>query len=52
MVLCVCFLSHKGMAPEGSDDAAGYWGEYVCDLPTWTAEHMMEQISQEHQVRK
>ncbi len=45
----LCCTSTSGTAGAG-EDAAGFWGEYVCDLPPRTARHMFEHIAQEHQV--
>ncbi len=39
-----------GMATDDSQNAAGFWGEYTCDIPTWTLRNMLEHIAEEHPV--
>ncbi len=39
------------MAEDG-EAAAGYWGEYLCDMPEHTVEHMLNYIATEHTVIK
>lgn len=43
----MCCSNDTEMAP--SDDlAAGYWGSYSCDVPTWTFEDMLNHIKEQH----
>lgn len=43
----LCCTNNTEVAP--SDDlAAGYWGSYSCDVPTWTFEDMLMHIREKH----
>ena len=43
-----CCLAGTSLAGEG-ELAAGYWGEYQCDVPIQTVQAMMEDIARTHQ---
>jgi len=45
--LPMCCGNTSGVAPT-PESAAGYWGSYLCDLPTWTFRHMLEHIRDTH----
>jgi len=45
--LPMCCGNSSGFA-SSEDTAAGYWGDYQCDIPVWTVRHMMEHIKAEH----
>ena len=45
----MCCTNSSGMAGPG-EQGASYWGEYVCDLPEWTARNMFEHIREQHDV--
>merc|ERR1712180_257173 len=45
--LPMCCGSTAGGA-QTPETAAGHWGDYQCDIPVWTAEHMMKHIKKEH----
>jgi len=32
----------------GSDEAAGFWGNYYCDTPLWMFEDMLLHIKEKH----
>jgi len=42
-----CCMNITGLA-EFPEDAAQYWGDYRCDLPSWTFRHVLEHIKAEH----
>jgi len=42
-----CCMNITGPA-DNPEDAAMYWGDYRCDLPSWTFRHMLEHIKQDH----
>lgn len=39
----ICCRADSGY-PKNPSQAAGYWGDYLCDLPLHTAEHMLDFI--------
>lgn len=43
----MCCSNDTEMAPS-EDLAAGYWGSYSCDVPTWTLEDMLNHIKEHH----
>ena len=42
-----CCLAETGLAEDG-EDAAGFWGDYSCDLPSYTFEDMVKHLAEAH----
>jgi len=45
----MCCTATAGQGGNGGSSAR-YWGEYTCDLPSWTAEEILRHIAEEHPV--
>ena len=43
----MCCGNTSGVPPT-PESAAGYWGSYSCDVPTWTFKHILEHIRDAH----
>ncbi len=48
---CEFQLFFSGFPVDDSQEGAGYWGEYICDMPSWTLRNMFQQILEKHPVR-
>lgn len=46
----LCCTNTSGPA-NTEDSAPGYWGDYKCDFPVWSLQHMFEHIKNTHIVR-
>jgi len=44
----MCCTAKSGLATPG--EGARYWGEYTCDLPSWTAENLYQHIAETEPV--
>jgi len=45
--LPMCCMNTSGLAAS-EETAAGYWGDYRCDVPMWTIQNMLENIRDQH----